>query len=614
MSIGFIGNASAREPAADLAVVPGPGLRSREPRSLLITGTILFAFALLAILVVWPLAMLAYAAFRSGSPMEPTSWTLAGLRALPGELTGGHALLNSILIAVLPTAFGVGAAIILAFLQTRTDSPLRRLIPLFILISTAISILFYAISFSFLGDPFSGVLNSVWESVTGSKSYVVNLDTWFGIILVESIVASSHVYLFLIGPLSAFDQTYEEVALVGRASRLRTQVRITMPLILPVITSVVLLGLMGGFQSFESVLVLGDRSHLDVLGYQIYNLISLSNPPQYPQAAAIGLFLTMVLLIFIYLQYRFLRHGDFRTITGKSYRTEPITLGRWRWLGGAFIVAYGLIAVVIPFVSVFVASLQPYAGTLSGLNFSAYGQVLANPVLIQAITTTLVIAVVTGVCSSLAGFYIVYAARFAAKRTSVVLRGLTLLPAAMPGTAGALAVLWAYVSLPGLRSLFDSIWLLIIALTVQNLIVTVQIAHSAFVQLSPDLEEAALVAGASRLRAVRLVTIPLISNSLIAAGLLSAVLAVGNATVPLLLSGPSTQTVTTEMLTMIASDYQQNDAAALLVIWVGVLLACGALYLGGRALLRRRRARALAAPPTAAPIPAGDLAHAGTGA
>lgn len=574
----------------------GPSVRP-ERQSIAIRIAILGAFALLAGLVVWPLLMLAYASLRSGSPIAASHWTWAGIDALPGQLTSGGIIWSTILIAVVPTFLGVSISIVLAWLQTRTDSPLRRAIPFLIVVSTAISILFYAFGFQFLGDPFTGVINDLWQNITGSRGHLVNTNSWLGILLVETIVTSSHVYLWMIGPLSTFDRTLEEASLVGGASRWRTQIRVMLPLILPVISSVILLGLMAGLQSFETVLVFGSRSNINVLGYQIFNLVNRSSPPQYPQAAAIGLFLTVVLIAFIYIQYRLLRNGDFRTVTGKSFKSEPITLGRRRWAGAAFIAVYGLIAIVLPFAGIFVTSLEPFPGTLSHLTLKAYSELFANSALVQAIETTLIMAAVVGLASTAAGFYVVYIARFTTRRTSVILRGLTLLPAAMPGVAGALATLWAYVSIPGFKGLFGSIWLMIIAIVVQNLIVTVQIAQGALLQLSPELEEAARVGGASRLRVVRTVVLPLMRTSLVAAGLLSAVLTVGNTTTPLLLAGPSTQTVTTTMLNMVTNNYQANVAAALLVFWIGLLVCGTALVVVARSVMARRRRSAVASPP-----------------
>lgn len=587
---------------------PGGGVQERaERRSFAVTAAVLAAFALVAALVIWPLLMLAYAAFRSGSPIAQSHWTWAGIDALGGQLTSGGILSSTILIAVVPTVVGVSLSIALAWLQTRTDSPLRRTIPFLIVVSTSISILFYAFGFQFLGDPFTGVINVVWQNISGGHGHLVNTNSWLGVLLVETIVTSSHVYLWMIGPFSTFDRTLEEASLVGGASRGRTYLRVMLPLSLPVISSVILLGLIGGLQAFESVLVFGNRGNINVLGYEIFNLVDKSNPPQYPQAAAIGLFLTVVLIAFIYIQYRLLRNGDFRTVSGKSFNSEPISLGRWRWAGGAFIAIYALIAIIIPFAGIFVTSLEPFPGTLSHLSFKAYSLLASDSALIKSIETTLIMAVVVGFTSTAAGFYVVYVGRFTKRRTSVVLRGLTLLPAAMPGIAGALATLWAYVSIPGFKGLFGTIWLMIIAIVVQNLIVTVQIAQSALMQLSPELEEAARVSGASRLRIARTIVLPLMRNSLIAAGLLSAVLTVGNTTTPLLLAGPSTQTVTTTMLDMVTSTYQSNVAAAVLVFWIGLLIVGTLVVFAVRAGLARRRSTAFTSSATEAGLRAPQL-------
>jgi iron(III) transport system permease protein len=97
----------------------------------------------------------------------------------------------------------------------------------------------------------------------------------------------------------------------------------------------------------------------------------------------------------------------------------------------------------------------------------------------------------------------------------------------------ALGLLWVYVALP--LPIYGTLGILLIAYVTHYLPFGVRSAGAAMRQLHPELEEAARVAGASWLRTMRRVTVPLIGPALLSAWALLFVMAMQEVSASILL-------------------------------------------------------------------------------
>jgi iron(III) transport system permease protein len=105
-----------------------------------------------------------------------------------------------------------------------------------------------------------------------------------------------------------------------------------------------------------------------------------------------------------------------------------------------------------------------------------------------------------------------------------LLDAMAMLPLAMPGLVlafGYLAMTRPGQPFEGLVWNEDPIWILVIAYAVRRLPYVVRSAAAGFQQTSVSLEEAAQNLGCPPLKALRRITLPLISANLIAGGLLA---------------------------------------------------------------------------------------------
>lgn len=205
-----------------------------------------------------------------------------------------------------------------------------------------------------------------------------------------------------------------------------------------------------------------------------------------------------------------------------------------------------------------------------------------------------------------------YAGVRAGPKVGLVLRGITLLPIAMPGIIGPIAVLWGFFSLPGARALFGTIWLVILALMVRVLPVAVQLGTAAINQVSRDLEDAAKISGQSPVRAAVGITGRLLLPSFLAGWFMAGVLVINNLEVPLLLGGTQTETVATRIYGLYVGSVP-SQGAALLVMTVVAIAAVGAVGLVLMKVLGRVLTRMSALEPPVEPDEADTDTDAGSG-
>jgi iron(III) transport system permease protein len=300
--------------------------------------------------------------------------------------------------------------------------------------------------------------------------------------------------------------------------------------------------------------------------------------------------LVAIVLLLVALQWRVLGSRQFVTVTGKGHRREPMDIGRWKHLGTAAIVLYGLIALVLPLAQFVVGSLQPYFGVYNHLTLDNYRAVFDTPDLVDAFKNTLVVGLISGFIGSALAVWI----SIARQRGSSPLRRLpdvaVWLLVAVPGITLGLGVVWAYLSVPGLKSLYATTWILVIALAAGVTPIATRAMTGAVGQIGHELEEAARIAGATNLRATVGIVVRLVLPSFFAAWFLTFVLAAGNLDIPILLSSTSNSTVPTIAFESFAEG-RTSQAAATFCVLLLAILAIAALAAIVSSLERRIRLR-----------------------
>lgn len=551
-----------------------------------------------------PILMLGIGAFRNAEPGQPAQWSFEALSTAYADGSTYTTLSNSIILATAATAGSTVIAVVLAFLVTRTNTPLRRLVTPAMVLLVALPPLYYALGWGMLGNPRIGWINTTWQSWTGTDGVLFSTYSWSGLILVCVLKGVAINYLLLLGPFSAMDRTLEEASQMAGANRLRTVLRIDLPVLAPAITGVAILSFVVGLEYFDVPLLLGTPAGLEVFSTQIYGLITNQTPADYGAASALALLLVVIVVVLVLLQWKLLGNRRFTTVTGKSYRTDRWDIGRAKWLGAAFIFVYISLAIIAPLAQLVVGSLQPFFGGTGDLSLTNYRWLLENPDSVRALRQTLMIALGAGLAAMIVALLVGYALTHSKSPLRRLLDLLTWLPWAVPGVILSLGILWMYVSTPGLRQLYGTVWIVMLGLITAAVPIATRSVQPALAQISSELEEASRVAGASPLRMFLGIVVPLISRSFLAGWFVMAILVSGNLAIPILLSTQENITVPILVL-QLHTQGETSRAAALFVALLAILLLgfiAVQIVKFGVALVLRRRVRVPPATVVADPL------------
>jgi len=125
--------------------------------------------------------------------------------------------------------------------------------------------------------------------------------------------------------MKSMDPSLEESSRVLGAGKWRTMLKITLPLVTPGVLGAAVFVFAEMLGSFAAALVLGVPGRFFVITTAIWEA-TLSFPPDYGRAAAMGLALFAVMFASLTGYRWIIRRGNYATITGKAFRP-----GRWRW-------------------------------------------------------------------------------------------------------------------------------------------------------------------------------------------------------------------------------------------------------------------------------------------
>ncbi|RYY92373.1 MAG: ABC transporter permease subunit, partial [Comamonadaceae bacterium] len=316
---------------------------------------------------------------------------------------------------------------------------------------------------------------------------------------------------------------------------------------------------------------------------------------------ALSLFVMLALGVLIVAQWVVVKPGRFVTVTGKAFRHDDWDLGRWGAVGTVIVAAFTLVALVLPVVQLVVTSFQPTIGVYR-MTLANYTAVLGDRQTLGAFQLTGMLALVGGLVAILLAALLGHVGRNAPRWMERFLDTATLVPIVMPGVALAVGLLWAYISVPGLRQLYGTVWLALIGLVVSVMPIASRAVRGALAQIGRELEEAAAISGAAPLRVLRDVVLRLMSGSLVAGWIVTAVMISGTLDVPLMLLASTTPTVSIQVFTALQAGAPTQAAALLVLLLVAIVVIAG-LYAMARAVrgaLLRARATSLVAPTASA--------------
>lgn len=540
-------------------------------------------------LVAYPVARLALQTFGIGNG----GLSIDAYRQAFGTPTFGKAVVGSLLLTLASLVIGTPIAVALAWVTCRTDAPLARHVAALPVISLAVSPLVGAIGWLFLLSPRTGLINVLVRSAAGSSatSGPFNAYSIPVIVLVLSLYIVSYIYAPVYAALRRADGSLEEAARVSGSGTASVFWRVTLPMLRPAILAGTLIGAVMAASMFAIPLVLSSGTGLQVIPVLIYQFMNSTNQPE--AATAVASILSVITVGGMVLSTWALRRGSYATISAKGRGTATVALGKWRVLASGFVVLFLLLSLGLPVIGLVVLSLlEGWSGSLSGLHvtLAQYSQAfdfpnaragLVNSAWLSAVATTVALAL---------GFALAYLRARLSPRLGRVMSSVGTLPIGIPGIVLGLAVLIAFSGRP--FSLYGTAWIMIIGYVGLVLPVAVRNMEAALRQVSPELEEAALTVGDTRMGLIRRVLLPLLREGLLSTWGLMFLMLYRDLNLSILLYSLGTSVSSVSLIGIYGqATIGQAAAYAIAMTLVSGLVAFVVVWLSGRGSLGGARAR-----------------------
>jgi iron(III) transport system permease protein len=564
-----------------------------RPRNLALAACVLIA----GWLVFVPLAALFYTAFTEDTGLGPGPYSLKNFAEAYSSWHVARLFGNSLIFAAGTALVTLIMGGLVAWVVERTDAPLGGLFHALALLSFAIPGLLTAMAWILVLSPNIGWVNALIKSAFGLKDGPLSIYSMGGMIWALSSHYFPLAYLTLGPALRVLDVRMEEAALVSGARYWQVMPKITLPLLRPAILSTVLLLFMLGMSSYEVPRLIGRPARIDVFTTDI-QAATHSAPPEFGIASALSFTLLCICIVAVFFYRRSTRNAEaFATITGKGYMPTRIKLRQWRWPVALatfllFAISLGLPLLTLVWQSFYRNLAQPFVGSTGLASWENYQFILHYPIFVDAVKTSVLLAVMAATIIVLLTFVMAWIALRAIPRSGWVLDSLAFMPVAIPHVIVGAAVLFAYLMLP--IPVYNTIWILLIAYVTMYLPYGMRFISSGLTQIHKELEESAEVSGA-RVRQVFLrILLPLLLPVLLAAWIYIFVLAVRELSASVFLVGPGTHVLGTISLTMWEEGGSYGAVAALGVIQIMPLIVIVAALRWIELRVQRRAAAAAA--------------------
>lgn len=557
---------------APVAPPPDPGVARSAPRlrrSLLPIAL----YAILAILIVLPVALVVLSAFTTTTPrpgnIDLSSLTFDNFAAVFGP-GARQAALNSLLIGIGASVLALTIGGFLAFASARTNVRGARFLYFVGLVPMFLPSYVGALAWSLLGGPNAGLLNVFARDLNVPD--IVNIYNIGGLIFVLALYYAPYAFLLTHSAFSLMNPDLEEAARTHGAKPLTVLRTVTVPLATPALLGSAILIFVLTVENFP-VAQITSGGRLDTLPTYIFRLMN-SAPARGNEAAAVAITLVVIVLAVTALQRRVVARRSFTTVAGKGMKLGKFDLGRFRTPALVIGIGYFTLSTVLPLLALAFVALHesPYVNSVIGaftngrMGLDAITEAITSDVVIKATGNSVVVAVAAAVVGTVLAFIVSYVVNRTTLPGREGLGYLSMLPLAVPAIVLGLGLLWTWLMLP--VPVYGTLLVMVIAFVAAQMPQGYQGASSSILQIHRDLEDSAVMHGANRPRAVWRVTAPLLRVPLTSTFLLLLMLSMRELTVPLFLFTTDTRLLSIVIFDDFENGIMQRSAATSLVYCV----------------------------------------------
>ena len=550
----------------------------------------LILLAVLAILVVIPLVQIvvgastfSYNDTRLVRGAEPGTWTLYHWqRVTVSRLSMSllwKPLMHSLLIALGVVGLALPIGSLLAWLVMRTDMPLKKLIGNLAIIpyvmpSWVMALAWYAVfkNTRIGGSP--GFLQAMGVNVPDWLSY-----GYIPIVLAMTIHYFPYAFILVSGAIASLDSKLEDTGLVLGASRRTVLRKITFPLMLPALGSAFVLIFSKAVGTFGSAAILGLPVRYYTISTRVYAL--LSNRVE-GSAYALVIFLVAISALTIYMNSKVIGvRKKFTTISGKGTRIQRMKLRKGRFPITAAVCIFIGICILFPLGMLTLQSLTLHGDfnlrelTLDywigspGSIYASNAGILRDPYVLGGMWNTIKLAVIAATIASISGLFFGYAVvKARGSFLSKLVETLAFTPYIIPSIAfGGIFLSMFSRSWGPFPSLYGTFTLLVLVTVAKRLPYASRTGISAMMQIDKSLEEAAYLRGASWVKRMKAIIIPLGKSGMMAGFILSLITSMRMLSLIVLLVTPETRVLTSMTYRYVEQGFtQQANAIAVLII------------------------------------------------
>lgn len=444
-------------------------------------------------------------------------------------------LWNTIMLAVLSCLGSIVYGGLFAYMVTRTNMKFKRYL-------SAIFIFPYIMPQWTLAVVWQNLFNS--QAVTGGSDGIlaalfdIRMPLWwckgmFPSAVVLSLHYAAFAYILIGGIFRNMDANLEEAATILNTPRLKSFFRITLPMVKPAILGTVLLVFGSAMGSYPVPHYL--------------NLVTLStkyvslNVKRAGQASILGVVMMVFgLLILLLNQMSTSGRKNYTTVTGKSGQVSLVNLGRaGRYVVGLVFAVTTLFTGIYPILSFALETFLPNPGDYSFLltrdmshlttkwwtvaeNISEqgmYGQlgILHNATIWNALKGTLLVSVACALIAGTIGLLVGYCvSKNRRSKWAAYVNSMAFLPYLMP----SLAVGISFFIFGAQFGIYDTFLLLILAGVVKYIPFASRSALNSMLQISGEIEEAAIIQDIPWHRRMLNIIIPIQKSAIISGYLL----------------------------------------------------------------------------------------------
>lgn len=496
-------------------------------------------------------------------------------------------LLNSFLVGLGGAVLGIGIGGTVAWLLSRSNMKCKKIITslfMFPYIMPAWTLALFWLNL-FSNSALGGGNIGLLEAIFG-----VRMPSWFvyGLfpcIIVTGLHFAPFAYILIGGILQNMDATLEESATILKASRGKILRKITLPIVMPAVLSTFLLVFSSGFASYTAPVFLGGAVKFYTLASKMK---SLMNAGYSGQAYIIASVMIAAGIIILLINQKYTgKRKSFTTVTGKSGQISLVDLKKANIPITVVLLILVIFFSVVPLIVFALQTITVVPGNYSaenitldfwiGRDLDAYmngmvGGVLVNRTILSALGRLLLLSIFCAVFSGTSGLLIGYSA--VKRRGSWLARAVESL-AFFPYLIPTIAFATLYLSLASTQTfsfLYNTFMLLAIVGGVKYLPMASRGSINSMLQISAEIEEAAIIVGVPWWKRLTHILIPIQKTSIMSGYLLPFVAAMREVDLFALLVPHSNYLLTTMLLAFNQTGYEQYASAITLLIIVIVLV------------------------------------------